>query len=167
MPVVDMIEDIMQQSLPGFIEAIKISDIGQGTNPFRIISMSVLSLLHPLFISTHASFYSPNRRALPDQPNDHAYPRDAWMNGGEGEKTDVPSAGDMDGPMIENKAEEGMGVDGEKKEEAVGDYVVRLPGSTESLELWLTIDFDGLVWGFCRIMRSRLRISQGRDRGRR
>lgn len=39
MPVVDMVEDIMQQSLPGFVEAIKISDIGQGTNPFRIISM--------------------------------------------------------------------------------------------------------------------------------
>lgn len=43
-----MIEDIMQQSLPGFVDAVRISDLGQGVNPFRIISM----------------------RGLPDKPTD-------------------------------------------------------------------------------------------------
>jgi Ca2+-dependent lipid-binding protein len=28
--VADMIEDVMQQSLPGFVDAVRISDIGQG-----------------------------------------------------------------------------------------------------------------------------------------
>lgn len=37
-----------QQSLPSFVDAVRISDIGQGTNPFRIVSM----------------------RALPDHPTD-------------------------------------------------------------------------------------------------
>ena len=36
-PIADVVEDVMQQSLPGFIDAVRISDIGQGTNPFRII----------------------------------------------------------------------------------------------------------------------------------
>ncbi|MBZ4037865.1 hypothetical protein K6T82_24180, partial [Flavobacterium sp. 17A] len=35
-PVADTVEDVMQQSLPGFIDAVRISDIGQGTNPLRI-----------------------------------------------------------------------------------------------------------------------------------
>ncbi|KZV88102.1 hypothetical protein EXIGLDRAFT_839449 [Exidia glandulosa HHB12029] len=56
-PIADVVEDVMQQSLPGFIDAVRISDIGQGTNPFRIISM----------------------RALPDQPHDKEYPREEWV----------------------------------------------------------------------------------------
>lgn len=55
-----MIEDVMQQSLPKFVEAVRISDIGQGTNPFRIVSM----------------------RALPDQPGDKEYPREEWIDQG-------------------------------------------------------------------------------------
>ena len=50
----------MQQSLPKFVEAIRISDIGQGTNPFRIVSM----------------------RALPDQPGEKEYPREEWIDQG-------------------------------------------------------------------------------------
>lgn len=50
----------MQQSLPKFVEAVRISDIGQGTNPFRIVSM----------------------RALPDQPGEKAYPREEWIDQG-------------------------------------------------------------------------------------
>ncbi|KAG8694302.1 hypothetical protein FRC09_009939, partial [Ceratobasidium sp. 395] len=61
--VADTIEDVMQQSLPGFVDAVRISDIGQGTNPFRIISM----------------------RALPDQPGDKEYPREEWIDQGTNE----------------------------------------------------------------------------------
>ena len=76
-PIADTIEDVMQQSLPGLIDAVRISDIGQGTNPLRIVSM----------------------RALPDQPGDkecvpssdptpvthrmpHRYPREEWIDQG-------------------------------------------------------------------------------------
>lgn len=31
-PMVDQIEDVMQQSLPGIVDAVKISDVGHGTN---------------------------------------------------------------------------------------------------------------------------------------
>ncbi|KAL4244032.1 hypothetical protein ABKN59_010294 [Abortiporus biennis] len=40
--VVDMVEDILQASLPSFIDAVRISDVGQGTNPVRIVSMRAL-----------------------------------------------------------------------------------------------------------------------------
>jgi hypothetical protein len=59
-PIVDSIEDVMQQSLPKFVEAVRISDMGQGTNPFRIVSM----------------------RALPDQPHEKEYPREEWIDQG-------------------------------------------------------------------------------------
>ncbi|CAG8659482.1 142_t:CDS:10, partial [Acaulospora colombiana] len=65
--VADSIEDVMQQSLPKFVEAIRISDIGQGTNPFRIISM----------------------RALPDQPGEKEYPREEWIDQGTNELMDA------------------------------------------------------------------------------
>ncbi|KAI0826298.1 hypothetical protein BC629DRAFT_1605012 [Irpex lacteus] len=56
-PIVDMVEDILQASLPGFVDAVRIADIGQGTNPLRIVSM----------------------RALPDQPGHPDYPREEWV----------------------------------------------------------------------------------------
>lgn len=59
-PMADMVEDIMQQSLPGFVDAVKIADIGQGTNPFRFIAF----------------------RGLPDMMTDKAYPREEWINQG-------------------------------------------------------------------------------------
>lgn len=52
-----MVEDVLQQSLPGFVNAVRIADIGQGTNPLRIVSM----------------------RALPDRPGDPQYPREEWV----------------------------------------------------------------------------------------
>jgi hypothetical protein len=52
-----MVEDILQQSLPSFVDAVRIADIGQGTNPVRIVSM----------------------RALPDQPGHPDYPREEWV----------------------------------------------------------------------------------------
>lgn len=59
-PIADTIEDVMQQSLPKFVEAVRISDLGQGTNPLRIVSM----------------------RALPDQPGEKEYPREEWIDQG-------------------------------------------------------------------------------------
>ncbi|ODN73711.1 hypothetical protein, variant 1, partial [Cryptococcus amylolentus CBS 6039] len=58
--IADMVEDILQQSLPGFVDAVRITDIGQGENPFRITSI----------------------RALPDQPGDEGYPKTGWINQG-------------------------------------------------------------------------------------
>ena len=34
-----MVEDVLQASLPGFVDAVRVADIGQGTNPIRIVSM--------------------------------------------------------------------------------------------------------------------------------
>ena len=58
--VADMVEDILQQSLPSFVDAVRITDLGQGSNPFRITSI----------------------RALPDQPGDSGYPKTSWINQG-------------------------------------------------------------------------------------
>lgn len=55
--VVDMVEDIMQASLPKFVDAIRISDLGLGTNPFRIVAI----------------------RGLPDQQTDKDYPKEEWI----------------------------------------------------------------------------------------
>lgn len=69
-PIADSIEDVMQQSLPKFVSAVRISDIGQGTNPFRIVSM----------------------RALPDQPGEKEYPREEWIDQGTGQLGGVDTA---------------------------------------------------------------------------
>ena len=55
--VVDMVEDIMQASLPKFVDAIRISDLGLGTEPFRIVAI----------------------RGLPDQQTDKDYPKEEWI----------------------------------------------------------------------------------------
>lgn len=55
--VVDMVEDIMQASLPKFVDAIRISDLGLGNNPFRIVAI----------------------RGLPDQQTDKDYPKEEWI----------------------------------------------------------------------------------------
>jgi Ca2+-dependent lipid-binding protein len=62
-PIADTIEDVMQQSLPKFVEAVRISDLGQGDNPLRILSM----------------------RALPDRPGDKDYPKEEWIDQGTGD----------------------------------------------------------------------------------
>lgn len=55
--MLDMVEDIMQSSLPGFIQAVKISDFGLGSNPVRMVAM----------------------RALADVMTDPEYPRRSWI----------------------------------------------------------------------------------------
>lgn len=54
---VQMVEDVLQASLPSLVDAVRVADIGQGTNPVRIVSM----------------------RALPDQPGHPDYPREEWV----------------------------------------------------------------------------------------
>ncbi|KAH8835959.1 hypothetical protein DL96DRAFT_1809735 [Flagelloscypha sp. PMI_526] len=56
-PIIDQIEDVLQASLPGFVNAVRISDLGQGTNPVRVVHM----------------------RALPDKPGTRGYPREEWV----------------------------------------------------------------------------------------
>ncbi|SGY31845.1 BQ5605_C002g01266 [Microbotryum silenes-dioicae] len=67
--LVDMIEDVMQASLPGFIDAVKVEDFTIGKNALRIISM----------------------RALPDQPNESGYPHEEWIDQGSEEEALDPS----------------------------------------------------------------------------
>ncbi|KAG9019015.1 hypothetical protein FRB90_007187 [Tulasnella sp. 427] len=96
-PVADTVEDVMQQSLPGFIDAVRISDIGQGTNPLRIVSM----------------------RALPDKPSDKEYPRDEWINQG------MPPGDDVSSKQVSKETEKrelNGGSDGPDMDQT-GDYV--------------------------------------------
>jgi len=67
----DMVEDIMQQSLPGFVDAVRISDIGQGTNPLRILSI----------------------RALADEQGSPGYPKKHWIDKGEKDAKTKDTAG--------------------------------------------------------------------------
>ncbi|KAG8897581.1 hypothetical protein FRC01_011279, partial [Tulasnella sp. 417] len=96
-PVADTVEDVMQQSLPGFIDAVRISDIGQGTNPLRIVSM----------------------RALPDKPSDKEYPRDEWINQG------MPPDTNVESNQVSKKTEERElnGGDQGPDMDQTGDYV--------------------------------------------
>lgn len=51
---------VLQSSLPKFVEAVKIADLGLGSSPLRIISV----------------------RALPDMIGDRDYPREEWIDQG-------------------------------------------------------------------------------------
>ncbi|QBZ62083.1 hypothetical protein PoMZ_10957 [Pyricularia oryzae] len=44
--VADTLEDVMQASVPGVIEHVKVNDISQGTNPLRILSLRALPDSH-------------------------------------------------------------------------------------------------------------------------
>ncbi|KAI1811716.1 C2 domain-containing protein [Poronia punctata] len=44
--VADMLEDVMQASVPGIIENVKVADISQGNNPVRILSLRALPDAH-------------------------------------------------------------------------------------------------------------------------
>ncbi|KLT44405.1 hypothetical protein CC85DRAFT_242629 [Cutaneotrichosporon oleaginosum] len=60
-PLADTVEDILQQSLPGFVDSVRITDVDQGSNALRITSI----------------------RALPDQPGDKGYPKKDWIDDGQ------------------------------------------------------------------------------------
>lgn len=38
----DLLEDVMQASVPGVIENVRVADISQGSNPLRILSLRAL-----------------------------------------------------------------------------------------------------------------------------
>lgn len=59
-PMADTVEDILQASLPGFVDSVRITDVDQGKNALRITSI----------------------RALPDQPGDKKYPKKDWIDDG-------------------------------------------------------------------------------------
>lgn len=40
--VADLLEDVMQASVPGIIENVRVADISQGSNPLRILSLRAL-----------------------------------------------------------------------------------------------------------------------------
>ena len=44
--VADTLEDVMQASVPGIIENVRVAEINQGTNPFRILSLRALPDSH-------------------------------------------------------------------------------------------------------------------------
>ncbi|KAF7968966.1 hypothetical protein HWV62_28761 [Athelia sp. TMB] len=67
----DTIEDVMQASLPKFVTAVRIADLGQGRNPLRIVAM----------------------RALPDQQGARLKHGDDWIDQG---KTPLADAVDKD-----------------------------------------------------------------------
>ncbi|KAL1405327.1 hypothetical protein Q8F55_008956 [Vanrija albida] len=72
-PLADTVEDILQQSLPGFVDAVRITDIDQGTNPLRLTSI----------------------RALPDMHTDHEWPRTEWIDQGAGQPMKDPAGKEL------------------------------------------------------------------------
>ncbi|KAK4055259.1 hypothetical protein OIV83_000541 [Microbotryomycetes sp. JL201] len=99
--IVDMIEDVMQQSLPGFIDAVKVDDFTIGKNALRIVSM----------------------RALPDQPHEKDYPKEEWIDQGSEEDALDPKRRKKKEDQ-EEKHEEALqnGIPPEE-EDQTGDYV--------------------------------------------
>lgn len=81
--IVDMIEDVMQASLPGFIDAVKVEDFTIGHNAFRILNM----------------------RALPDQPMDPDYPKEEWIDQGDEEAALDPNRRKSDKEIKDEKRE--------------------------------------------------------------
>ncbi|EPQ29947.1 uncharacterized protein PFL1_02619 [Pseudozyma flocculosa PF-1] len=93
-PMVDMVEDIMQQSLPGFVDSVKIDDVGLGENPFRLVSM----------------------RGLADMMTDDEYPREEWID--QGKKDELKAAEAKSG--VASDDDDGDGV---KTDDESGDFV--------------------------------------------
>ncbi|KAK4703048.1 hypothetical protein P7C70_g3172, partial [Phenoliferia sp. Uapishka_3] len=91
--LVDMIEDVMQASLPSFVDAVKVDDFTIGKNSLRLVSM----------------------RALPDQPHQKDYPKEEWIDQGSSEYAIDPKR-----MSEEAKAKK---VDGNEDLDQSGDYV--------------------------------------------
>ncbi|GAA6059867.1 hypothetical protein JCM10212_007072 [Sporobolomyces blumeae] len=105
--VVDMIEDVMQASLPGFIDAVKVEDFTIGKNAFRIL----------------------NIRALPDQPSDKDYPKEEWIDQGDKSAALIPGRREKSEQDIREEkgkeAQEKLKEEGTspEDEDQTGDYV--------------------------------------------
>ena len=96
-PMVDQIEDVMQQSLPGIVDAVKISDVGHGTNPFRFVSM----------------------RALADTMDDPNYPREQWVTQGKSVEDDSAPKTEGGKPAVEADSDGDGVADGDES----GDFL--------------------------------------------
>ncbi|GAA5969047.1 hypothetical protein JCM11641_007450 [Rhodosporidiobolus odoratus] len=101
--LVDMIEDVMQASLPGFVDAVKVEDFTIGRNSFRILNM----------------------RALPDQPGDKEYPREEWIDQGSREDALDPNRRIKKREEKAKKEEDVLSKEGTspEDEDQTGDYV--------------------------------------------
>ncbi|GAA5828103.1 hypothetical protein JCM11251_002590 [Rhodosporidiobolus azoricus] len=101
--IVDMIEDVMQASLPGFVDAVKIDDFTIGRNSIRILNM----------------------RALPDQPGEPEYPREEWIDQGDREAALDPNRREKKREDKAEKEEQVLNQEGTspEDEDQTGDYV--------------------------------------------
>ncbi|BGO94717.1 hypothetical protein NBRC10512_007335 [Rhodotorula toruloides] len=99
--IVDMIEDTLQASLPGFVDAVKIEDMTIGKNAFRILNM----------------------RALPDQPTDPDYPKEEWIDQGDREAALDPNRRIKKEKKKEEESDEVMKQENPEDEDQTGDYV--------------------------------------------
>ncbi|TKA51956.1 hypothetical protein B0A53_05040 [Rhodotorula sp. CCFEE 5036] len=99
--IIDMVEDVMQASLPGFVDAVKIEDFTIGKNAFRILNM----------------------RALPDQPQDHDYPKEEWIDQGDRENALDPNRREKDEQEDRQKTDEVLKQESPEDEGQTGDYV--------------------------------------------
>ena len=118
-PIADQVEDVMQQSLPGFVDAVKVDDLGIGTNPFRFIAF----------------------RGLSDLMTDKEYPREEWIT--QGKKIEEKDQKKTDSAKkVASKDEEVKDSDGDgiADEDESGDFLnyeisfsySALPGSARS-----------------------------------
>lgn len=135
--MIDQVEDIMQASLPGVIQAVKISDFGMGDNPARLVSM----------------------RGLADLMTDADYPRKTWI-----EKSDTDNQDTESG--AEAKAVENMESNDELQEsiknDNAGDFLnmevsfcyAALPGKsgmTRARNVHLLVEFFLGFWDWVEI----------------
>ena len=59
-PIVDLIEDVMQASIPSIITQVKIVNVGQGTTPARVLSMRWLDDANETDKQTNSTSYRLN-----------------------------------------------------------------------------------------------------------
>ncbi|KAH8101901.1 hypothetical protein BXZ70DRAFT_932402 [Cristinia sonorae] len=133
-PVVDMVEDILQASLPGVVDAVRIADIGQGTNPIRIVSM----------------------RALADQPGHRDYPREEWVG------LDKDSQSKAQAAQVDKTGDSSTDPAKDIDTDQTGDYLnyevsvsyQALPGQSKKLRqhnIHLMLEFFIGVWDWFRV----------------
>lgn len=123
--MLDMVEDIMQSSLPSFVDSVKISDFGLGEHPLRLIAL----------------------RGLADVMTDPNYPRKTWIEKNEGPDGTLHDSQsgkreeDKQRPERENDPETVSPEDTEQaKEDEAGDFLnmevsfcySAVPGETSS-----------------------------------
>lgn len=66
----DMLENVMQASMPKAINTVRIADLSQGTHPLRIISIRPLEDAETRDAPQHAKSENPAEKVLNDNDND-------------------------------------------------------------------------------------------------